>query len=215
MECSMAVKCPSIDVHLAGFKKYQQSFSDEQLLKDVVGSDEVVENVKALFKGIWSLENLGQSDAEVNGVVDDAIENPHNYVLKPQKEGGGNNFFDDELKANLIEAKGQDMEKHILGTYLIMERINPPMIPALMLRNGKMIKVDSLSEFGAYSSVFIDTAELADDGASPNDGALENISRNRNLGTLMRTKASHNNEGGVNAGFSVIDSPCIVPSEYF
>ena len=95
MECSMAVKCPSIDVHLAGFKKYQQSFSDEQLLKDVVGSDEVVENVKALFKGIWSLENLGQSDAEVNGVVDDAIENPHNYVLKPQKEGGGNNFFDD------------------------------------------------------------------------------------------------------------------------
>lgn len=59
MECSMAVKCPSIDVHLAGFKKYQQSFSDEALLQEVVQDEEVVNNVKALFKGIWSLENLG------------------------------------------------------------------------------------------------------------------------------------------------------------
>ena len=31
----------------------------------------------------------------------------------------------------------------------------------------------------------------------------------------MRTKASHHNEGGVNAGFSVIDSPFVVPAEAF
>ena len=68
--------------------------------------------VKALFKGIWSLENLGQSGAEVNRIVEDAIKNPRNYVLKPQKEGGGNNFFDAELKANLIEAKKNDMSTH-------------------------------------------------------------------------------------------------------
>ena len=29
MECSMAVKCPSIDFHLTTFKKYQQTFTDE------------------------------------------------------------------------------------------------------------------------------------------------------------------------------------------
>ena len=27
-----------------------------------------------------------------------ALKNPHDYVLKPQKEGGGNNFYDDEAK---------------------------------------------------------------------------------------------------------------------
>jgi hypothetical protein len=32
---------------------------------------------------------------------------------------------------------------------------------------------------------------------------------NENFGTLMRTKGSHNNEGGVNAGFAVIDSPIL------
>jgi hypothetical protein len=38
LECSMALKCPSVDVHLAGFKKYQQAFSDEKILKSVVKS---------------------------------------------------------------------------------------------------------------------------------------------------------------------------------
>ena len=33
MELSMAVKCPSIDFHLTTFKKFQQSFSDENLLR--------------------------------------------------------------------------------------------------------------------------------------------------------------------------------------
>ena len=32
VECSIAIKCPSIDVHLTTFKKFQQAFSDEKLL---------------------------------------------------------------------------------------------------------------------------------------------------------------------------------------
>ena len=94
LECSMALKCPSVDVHLAGFKKYQQAFSDEKILKSVVKSQKVLDSIKILFKGIWSLEDLHKSGAEVNSIVDKAIKNPHSYVLKPQKEGGGNNFFD-------------------------------------------------------------------------------------------------------------------------
>ena len=83
LEYSMAIKCPSIDVHLAGFKKYQQSFSNEKLLMQVIKSKDTLNKVKALFKGIWSLENLGQPGAEVNQIVEDAIKNPNNYVLKP------------------------------------------------------------------------------------------------------------------------------------
>lgn len=33
LECSMALKCPSVDVQLTTFKKYQQAFGDENLLK--------------------------------------------------------------------------------------------------------------------------------------------------------------------------------------
>ena len=105
LECSMAIKCPSIDLHLATFKKFQQSFSDESLLRQVSGSDGTTHALKHLFKGIWSLEDLCKEGAEVNSVVEQALENPHEFVLKPQKEGGGNNFFDQELKENLLRAK--------------------------------------------------------------------------------------------------------------
>lgn len=33
----------------------------------------------------------------------------------------------------------------------------------------------------------------------------ELIMKNESFGTLMRTKGSHSNEGGVNAGYAVID----------
>ena len=87
-----------------------------------------------------------------------------------------------------------------------MERIHPPMIPALMLRNGQVSKHDSLSEFGYFSCLF--TKNAAENGEKA-------TITNQILGTLMRTKASHHNEGGVNAGFSVIDTPLVVPAETF
>jgi len=37
------------------------------------------------------------------------------------------------------------------------------------------------------------------------DDADPFILKNENFGTLMRTKGSHSNEGGVNAGYAVID----------
>ena len=83
LECSTAIKCPSVDVQLAGFKKYQQAFSDELLLERVAGNRNVSNKLKHLFKGIWSLEDLGKEGAEVDQIVEDAIANPHSYVLKP------------------------------------------------------------------------------------------------------------------------------------
>ena len=83
LECSLAIKCPSIDLHLATFKKFQQSFSDESLLRDVTGSDSTTNTLKSLFKGIWSLEDLCKEGAPVNEVVERALENPQEFVLKP------------------------------------------------------------------------------------------------------------------------------------
>ena len=212
LECSMAIKCPSIDLHLSTFKKYQQSFCDSNVLRQVSGSDSVTKQLKQVFKGLWSLEDLCKEGAEVNSVVERALENPHEYVLKPQKEGGGNNFFDDDLKENLLKAKAANGQDPVLSTYLIMERINPPMIPALMLRNGEVSKHSTLSEFGFFSAVF--TRNTSDRGGESASDARESL-QNKVIGTLMRTKASHHNEGGVNAGFSVIDSPFVVPAEAF
>lgn len=91
----MAIKCPSVDFQLTTFKKYQQAFGDEKLLQRVMG-DKSIESVKHLFKGLWSLEDF-ETDPEVQAVIAKAIKNPHDYVMKPQKEGGGHNFFDEDI----------------------------------------------------------------------------------------------------------------------
>ena len=67
-----------------------------------------------------------------------------------------------------------------------------------MLRNAEIIEVQSLSELGIYSCLFIDEKEVL---------------TNFNFGTLIRTKGSHANEGGVNAGFAVIDTPVLFEAQ--
>lgn len=79
------------------------------------------------------------------------------------------------------------------------------MIKFASLRNGKLDVNDGLSELGIFSCVF----------ARNDDEKGQKVLKSENMGTLVRTKASHFNEGGVNSGFAVVDSPWIVePSQF-
>ena len=123
--------------------------------------------------------------------------------MKPQKEGGGNNFYDDEMKDLLMKFVDPNTDKDYkesLKQYLIMERIEPPRIKAWMLKDGKLNSMMSLSEIGIYSCIIMDSKNQSDESF---------FKINESFGTLMRTKGSHSNEGGVNAGFAVIDQPIL------
>jgi glutathione synthase len=50
----------------------------------------------------------------------EAIANPDKYVLKPQREGGGNNLYGEALKQKLQEGEG-------LAAYILMQRLFPPL----------------------------------------------------------------------------------------
>ena len=85
LECSMAIKCPSIDVQLATFKKFQQSFSDETLLETMMAAapKEQTAALQPIFKGIWSMQELGVEGSLADKMAAKAMENPNRYVLKP------------------------------------------------------------------------------------------------------------------------------------
>ena len=141
MECSRAIKCPSIDVHLTTFKKFQQAFSDESLLNKVMGESHKhdTDMIKQLFKGIWSLESM-DTDIEVKQLVQQAIQNPDRYVIKPQMEGGGHNFYGEKVKQLLLKSQESESDLNDIKKYLIMERIEPPEVKAYMLKNGALIE---------------------------------------------------------------------------
>jgi glutathione synthase len=89
MERSMAIKCPSIQYHLAGTKKVQQALAKPGILKRFLSDDKQIESIKEIFTGLYSLDkDEGGDDA-----VAMALKNPERFVLKPQREGGGNNVY--------------------------------------------------------------------------------------------------------------------------
>lgn len=50
--------------------------------------------LREFFAGLWSLDPRDvATDSEVAAAVVDALARPEAYVLKPQREGGGNNLY--------------------------------------------------------------------------------------------------------------------------
>lgn len=114
-------------------------------------------------------------------------------MLKPQREGGGNNYYGAELAARLSEGLSQaDANPTGLSAFILMQRIRPPPQRSILVRNGQWAEEEALSELGIYGTyVAVGGKEVW----------------NREAGHLVRTKASSSNEGGVAAGFAVLDSP--------
>lgn len=67
--------------------------------------------------GLWGLDDL--EDPETAAVVQQAIDDPDRFVLKPQREGGGNNLYGEAARQKLQTKKG-------LSAYILMQRIRPP-----------------------------------------------------------------------------------------
>lgn len=54
-----------------------------------------MESIRDLFGGLWGFDD--PEDPGVLEALEDAIRNPSDYVLKPQREGGGNNFWGPDM----------------------------------------------------------------------------------------------------------------------
>jgi glutathione synthase len=79
MERSKAIKCPNIAYHLCGTKKIQQVLTEKKNLTKYC-SEEEIETLKEVFTGIYSLKK-----GENEEIINEAIQNNHKYLLKPQR----------------------------------------------------------------------------------------------------------------------------------
>jgi glutathione synthase len=118
-----------------------------------------------------------------------ALENPNRYVLKPQREGGGNNFYGQDISTQLLKMSTKER-----NGYILMDLIKPPPLKNIMIRKGHIMEAHVVSELGIY-------------GIWVSDGDVCLL--NEDGGHLLRTKSIESNEGGVAAGFAVLDSPLL------
>ena len=126
--------------------------------------------------------------------------NEASYVLKPQREGGGYNFYGNDLATKLRDNTSFDETTNTLklgdslAEYILMQRLFPPQQRAVLLRGGKVEgSGESISELGCFGCLVVDP-----------DGT---ILHNQYAGFLLRTKFSGVDEGGVASGFATLSSP--------
>nr|XP_019553434.2 glutathione synthetase-like isoform X2 [Aedes albopictus] len=147
MERSMAIKCPSIHYHLAGTKKVQQALAKPEILKRFIADSAKIDSIKDIFTGLYSLDKGDEGEQAVKL----ALSNPERYVLKPQREGGGNNVYGSDIPGAL-----EKMNEDERSAWILMERIFPPLSRGYMVRpEGKMPPgiVDLVSELGIFGAI--------------------------------------------------------------
>ena len=119
------------------------------------------------------------------------------YVLKPQREGGGNNIYRNDVRPFL-----QNLSEQQKRAYILMEIIEPPRLCNSILRNGKVESGEVIGELGVYGVCLWRNGKET-------EGKGE-ILENWEAGYLLRTKGRDSDEGGVAAGFGAVDSCLLV-----
>ena len=205
LERGCAAKCPNLGYHLAGTKKVQQELARrgavEQFFTDNDDEADVAAQIRTAFAGLYSLgADANEEDMEA---VKDVLFNDAQgqYVLKPQREGGGYNYYGENLANKLKEnctISGDDNKDVTLSSdlseFILMERLFPPQQRAILLRNGQVEGTGmSISELGCFGAI-----------VTSGDGE---VVHNEYAGFLLRTKFSGVDEGGVASGFATLSSP--------
>lgn len=197
IERSAAIKCPSILTHLAGSKKVQQVLATPHSphLAHFQPDKEKAAAILKTFAPIYPMDKT-EAGLEARKLAQDP-ETAARYVLKPQREGGGNNVY----RKAIPEFLKQERESH-WPAHILMEMIEPPALTNSIFRNGEVQQGGVIGELGVYG---VCLWKVKKDGQG-----LDQIFDNYQAGYLLRTKGDQSEEGGVAAGFGAVDSCCLV-----
>lgn len=135
-------------------------------------------------------------------------------MLKPQREGGGNNVYRAAIPPFLKKLGG---EKKWRG-HILMELIEPPALRNAIVREGVVKRGEVVGELGVYGACLWRGGVGGTEGGGGGVGGQEGgggggkgeILYNEEAGYLLRTKGRESEEGGVAAGFGAVDSVCLV-----
>ncbi|KAI6039646.1 hypothetical protein EDC04DRAFT_2683650 [Pisolithus marmoratus] len=218
LERSRAIKCPTVPLQLAGGKKVQEFLSRPGVVERFMsnaGARDMNASAKDLRETWMPMWSLDDSNPPVAPPSDSPIQQTTNeprgttlaraladsLVLKPQREGGGNNVYKEDIPPFLETLPAQERE-----AWIAMQLILPPQgLGSYLVRAGatsdangdnKVVRSATISELGIFGWALF----------SRETGVHER----GDVGWLVRTKGVESNEGGVAAGFSVLDSIVLV-----
>ena len=203
LERSAAIKCPSILTHLAGSKKIQQILAtpgSTHTARFLAPGSPYLDRVQQTFTNIYPLDATPAGRHAIGLATNPTT--AAKYVLKPQREGGGNNIYGAKIPP-FLKSLGDDERKW--RAHILMELIQPPPVRNYMFRDGEVRESEVVGELGIFG-VCLWNSKRTEGHATAKPQIIENFG----AGWLLRTKGRESEEGGVAAGFGVIDSVYLV-----
>ena len=185
IEASSTIQVPDLAMQLSGMKKIQQVLTKQEYLSDFV-SEEISGRFLQTFAKMHTLDEIINTPEGDVSAAEWLSKHPDDYVLKPQREGGGNNYFGSDILKLLPVIKKEEQK-----AYILMEKIQAVPHYSLQVVNGQAETLNCVSEIGRFGICFAENGE---------------IKNNRDAGYLVRTKAINVNEGGVCAGFACLNT---------
>jgi glutathione synthase len=214
LERSAAIKCPTVLTHLAGSKKVQQALTVAETLEHFLPhhSASTLASLRSTFAPQYDV-HPGSEGLKLATNLSTAA----NHVLKPQREGGGNNIYRTSIPTFL-----QSIPTSAYSGYILMELIKTPAEAknTVLHSDGSVISGNVISELGIFGAclwrrkerphglenVRIGLAGAGHAGMGLGGQQEPDILYNEGGGYLLRTKGKDSDEGGVAAGFSSLDS---------
>jgi hypothetical protein len=136
---------------------------------------------------------FNSSEEKRKEILSDLRNNYKDYIVKPQREGGGNNYYNEEILKLLPE--GDEQPSNMLMNAVIMERVNPPEQKCHVLHENSLKEMTCVTEYSIFGVLLSDEKE---------------INTNRGIGYFLRTKESSVQEGGLVSGFSAANLPYLI-----
>lgn len=184
LEHSHTVSIPSVTIQLANTKKIQQVLSSRETLEQFVPAQEAAQLLETMV-----------TMAPVAEARQQALDEPEKWVLKPSREGGGNNYFGQEMVEHL-----RQLDESQAQAYILMEAIRQSPFRAVRLVEEKVVDGPCFTELGHFSYALWEP------------GATEPVFEDTE-GYLLRTKDEKNREGLVLGGFSFLDTAAVFEDE--
>ena len=191
IELSTAVKVPDINTFLTTFKIFQYQLSKPQILMRYCHSELIINDIVRFFGGIYNIRDM--SPENIKELFNKIKTEPDKYILKPMKEGGGNNITGEKLK-EIIPEEGAEISD-IIKNSVIVDKIESYIHEGLVIRNEKLKVQNSISEYSIYGIILTNE---------------NNLIINKSVSFLVRTKDKESIEGGIMEGAGSIDIPCLL-----
>ncbi|TFY65911.1 hypothetical protein EVG20_g5174 [Dentipellis fragilis] len=188
LERSRAIQCPSLALQLAGGKKVQEVLARPGVLERFLQPGEGTDEVRASWVGMWGLdasadevpvasvsaEDVGKGDEPAGTRL--ARARAQDLVLKPQREGGGNNIYKQAIPPFLDTLPARER-----AAWIAMELIKPPRrVSGYLVRAGGgeagVMRAEVVSELGIFGWALF--------GGEGKDGVV----KEEEVGWLVRSK---------------------------